>query len=825
MWSSHLIAYIAGGFTLFPVLALVFILVTHLNTLLCDSTVWKLSLSAFRTRKIHLHRVPAGSATVKEAAIAPNHEQLYKVGWLRVTREDNIGIPEPSLGDMVKAFIASKTNSRRKPAPDYYFAVLRYSTLFLYDSEKQLDCKGVIIVSNHNVRIYPNGQQEHEVFSRPSSIKLEKKTNSVPSDKDNNPLMDDDSLENSSYFLNCERCIEKEDWYFALRRASKLPANKPTEYLERIHESTHFDQAAMNQLIATIHSDEHHFHTQWLNALLGRIFFAVYKTNVVKQFLYQKVVTKINKLNEKTPPFLGDIRVRSVQVGQALPYFTQPRLLGIGPSGELTGECNINYSGGFKLEIDTLVKWKYSDRLRPLNLNIILALTLNKMKGKVLFKIKEPPTNRLWFGFYEAPDMDWAVEPVVWDKRVGYSLIIKTIEAKLKEMVMENMVLPNMDDFPFFPTDSAGGIFGPEDAIATGKDPSSSTSSAATFTPLQDKLSEQLASNAAVPNTSVSSSDDLPATTNHQPYLQDANLMSSSQSLPDLFSGVAPDMHSQYELASNSAMDSAHSSAKPMRSSSTMSRRWFAGKDKPLASPTASEPSVPISSSPLRTSTLMGFAGSFLTRRKLSPPSIGDNDIEEPAPAQQQNSTFVKPSPSSGIAIPIRSGSIVERDEIFSTTPDSLQSTVSSYPIHGYSASVRSGSESDEVLNGYSSSSGSRGGVFSSSISLSLNSPTLSVSDKRVDDVEDRLLLSASASTTTTRLRSKSTASLAVSEVNVNAPTVTGDNGVDERLRGNAQQRSLERKSELVAVKCSTIEEKASSIDAHTKEEEATEGF
>jgi hypothetical protein len=64
-----------------------------------------------------------------------------------------------------------------------------------------------------------------------------------------------------------------------------------------------------------------------------------------------------------------------------------------------------------------------------------------------------------------------------------------------------------------------------------------------------------------------------------------------------------------------------------------------------------------------------------------------------------------------------------------------------------------------------------------------------------------------------------------VSEVNVNAPTVTGDNGVDERLRGNAQQRSLERKSELVAVKCSTIEEKASSIDAHTKEEEATEGF
>ncbi|GAB5588721.1 hypothetical protein Unana1_03621 [Umbelopsis nana] len=808
MWSSYLIAYIAGGFTLFPALALVFILLAHLNTLLCDSTVWKLGLSAFRTSKIHIHRVPAAAAKDPTPNYEPNllAQQLYKVGWLRVTREDNVAIPEPSLGEMVKAFIASKTNSRRKPATDYYFAVLRYSTLFLYDSEKQLDCKGVIIVCNHNVRIYPNGLQEHEVFSRPNCIKLEKKTGSVPSDKDNNPLMDDDSLENSSYFLNCERCIEKEDWYFALRRASKLPANKPTENLEKIQESTHFDQAAMNQLIATIHSDEHHFQTQWLNALLGRIFFAVYKTNVVKRFLYQKVVTKINKLNEKTPPFLGDIRVRSVHVGQAIPFFTQPRLLGLGPSGELTGECNINYSGGFRLEIDTLVKWKYSDRLRPLNLNIILALTLNKIQGKVLFKIKEPPTNRLWFGFYETPDMDWAVEPVVWDKRVGYSLIIKTIEAKLKEMVMENMVLPNMDDFPFFPTDSAGGIFGPEEPTTTANKDATKLGS---YTTVQDKLAEQLPANAPAPSTSVPS-DNLPET--HDQYLNDSSLMPSLQSLPDLFS-APPDMHSQYELAANSALDSAHtSSAKPARSSSTTTRRWFTAKEKPIASPTASEPSMPVSSSPLRQSTLMGFAGSFLTRRKISPTSIG-NDVEEPAPAQQQNSTFVKSSPS--IAIPNHHNSEREREEMFSTTPDSFQSTTPSCSLHGYSSSVRSESESDELTNGYGSS-GSRG-VFSSSLTLSLNSPTLSVSDKPVDEVDDRLLLSSS-STTTKRLRSKSTASQAVSEVNVSAPTATVDNRLDALFKGT-EQRS-EKKRDSVPL---TEEKPPPTEYTRTKQEEATE--
>ncbi|KAG2184004.1 hypothetical protein INT44_009015 [Umbelopsis vinacea] len=774
MWSSLLIAYIAGGFTLFPVAALLFLFATHLSSILFDSSLWTLGLSTFRTRKIHVHRVAAGTAAKEN--ITPAHhdlgQQLYKVGWLRVTRENNSALPEPSLGDMVMAFIASKTNTRRKPAADYYFAVLRYTTLFLYDSEKQLDCKGVIIVSNHHIRLYPNGMQEHEVFSRPSCIKLEKKALSVPSDQDNIPLMDDDSLENSSYFLNCERCIEKEDWYFALRRASKLPANKPTENLEKVQEPTQFDQAAMNQLIATIHSDEHHFHTQWLNALLGRVFFAVYKTDVVKQFLYQKVVTKVNKLNEKTPPFLGDIRVRSVHAGQALPYLTLPRLLGMDPSGELTGECNINYGGGFKLEIDTLVKWKYSDRLRPLNLNIVLSLTLKKIKGKVLFKIKEPPTNRLWFGFYEPPDMEWEIEPVVWDKRVGYSLIIKTIEAKLKELVMENMVLPNMDDFPFFPTDSAGGIFGPESDESYSSRTSSPVSTP-TIRP-QDKKPEEFAVNNAAAATN-------PINKNlEHVYLQDNSVASSSHSLPDLISAAAPDMHTQYELAAVSTMESSHStSSKPARSSST--RRWFSTKEKPIPSPTASEPSIPVSTSPLRQSTLMSFAGSLLTpRRKVSPTAIG-NEIEEPAPAQQENST-------NGIAIPNRRSDVILETDILSSTPDSYHSSPSSYLFQGYSSSI--GSEMDEQ-----SSSG--GGVFSSSLSISLNSPALSFNERRADDI-DSLRLPASSSTTTNRLRSKSTASLAVSEVNVNAPTVVGDSSLNGLLREKQRRKPVEPSGEKI---------------------------
>jgi hypothetical protein len=272
---------------------------------------------------------------------------------------------------------------------------------------------------------------------------------------------------------------------------------------------------------------------------------------------------------------------------------------------------------------------------------------------------------------------------------------------------------------------------------------------------------------------------------NAQAFVEEPALMASSQSLPDLIS-TAPDMHTQYEMAANTTLEMDHSSsAKPSRSLSTTTRRWFT-KDKPITSPTSSEPSISISSSPLRQSSLMSYAGSFLTRRKVSPTALG-NDIQEPAPAQQQTNTSSKST--NGIAIPNRRGSILEREELLSTTPDSLHSTTSSLPISSYSEIFRSESESEKDSTVFDSESH---GIFSSSLSLSLDSPTLSVADSKSEKI-DRLQLSSSASTTssttTTRLRSKSLASCAVSEISVNAPSVAGELGLDALLR-EAKQRS-----------------------------------
>ncbi|KAI9352388.1 putative integral membrane protein conserved region-domain-containing protein [Pilaira anomala] len=398
---------------------------------------------------------------------------------------------------MVKSYISGKASKRE--SANVYFAVLKYSTLYLYDSEKQLDSKGVIKLSNHKVTTHPAGLQDFELFSKPHLIKLKN--------------LEDD---NNSYYINCNKCIDKEDWFFSFIRASKLGSTPIQQQLKE--DNTRFEQSAMNHLITMVHSDQHQFQTQWLNAILGRIFFGIYRTNDVKTALYKKVMSKLDKINAKRPPFLGEITVRSVDPGHALPRFTQPKLLGLSPTGELSAEAHMQYDGGFRIEIETVLKWKYSDLLRPLTIDLVLGITLKEIEGKFLLKIKEPPTNRFWYGFYECPKMEWKVEPVVWEKRVGYSVVVKAIETKIQEFIMETMVLPNFDDITFFPTNGVGGIFQQDEDEGSSPDeqPNTTTTTAAK----EDKKER---------------------------HKHDEALLTTAKSLPELFSAVPERLQQQQQ--------------------------------------------------------------------------------------------------------------------------------------------------------------------------------------------------------------------------------------------------------------------------------------
>ncbi|KAG1335781.1 hypothetical protein G6F62_006517 [Rhizopus arrhizus] len=404
--NSFIFGYFLGGITFIP-LVIIIAYIIH-----------------FITR--HFTFTPIINTIANQDQIITN--QSYKIGWLQV-HKNKIIKETSSIGDRVVSYI-SRNNSQIDN--HLYYSVLKHNILYLYDSEKQLDCKQVINLTNHKVSIHPPGLTDAELFSKPQHIKIENRDNTI------------------TYYINCDRCIDKEDWYFTLIRASSNSTSP---------DKTHFDQPAMNHLINIVHSDEYQFQTQWFNALLGRLFLSVYKTQDIQQALYKKVVSKLDKINAKRPSFLGEITVRSVDAGHSIPRITQPKLLGISASGELSAEAHLHYDGCVRIEIETVLEWKYSDLLPPFTVDIILAITLEEIEGKVLCKVKEHPTNRLWYAFQDQPKIKWKLEPVVWEKRVGYSVVVKAIETKIQEFIAETMILPNFDDIVFFSTSGMGGIF------------------------------------------------------------------------------------------------------------------------------------------------------------------------------------------------------------------------------------------------------------------------------------------------------------------------------------------------------------------------------
>lgn len=390
----------------------------------------------------------------------------YRSGWLRIRTEYEPGDSGSSIMSGIQSYVSGKSVSKRR---EKYFAVLKFGKLFLFDSEIQEDCRMVVPVHNYKASIYPENLLDHEVYAKPNAIKLVLVNKKV--DDDNMTLQsapaagrrsssndeEDISLENTLYVF-CDRPVDKEDWFFAFKEANDAMEMDTTNPFVEYVDKTRLDQIALNQLIKTVQEDSSHRHAQWLNAILGRIFLAVYKTDRITELIYHKVSKKARKV--KRPGFLGEISVQNVQPGHSLPYITRPKLLSLSQNGELQAQANIHYAGSFRLEIATDIAWSYSSKMKPIKVHVELAVMLKKLTGKVLVKIKPPPSNRLWIGFYEPPQMDWKIEPIVSDKPIKLSMVTNAIESKIREFMVENMVLPNMDDFPFFETDGLGGIFG-----------------------------------------------------------------------------------------------------------------------------------------------------------------------------------------------------------------------------------------------------------------------------------------------------------------------------------------------------------------------------
>jgi len=243
----------------------------------------------------------------------------------------------------------------------------------LFDDDQQIEVRHVISLAHHDVSIYSGGDEtpEGELFIKKNAIKLSRRVGVKEPRVDN--------LEQPPYYLYSENCSDKEDFYFVLRNQE---TNPPIPL--------HYEVKDIITLVQRLHSSEEHLQTRWINALIGRVFLALYKTSEVENFVRAKITKKISRV--KTPSFLSKIALRNIDMGEAAPVITNPRLKDLTVDGELVIEADVRYSGSFSLQVAATARIELGTRFKAREVNLLLAVVLKRVEGHVLIRLKQPPS-------------------------------------------------------------------------------------------------------------------------------------------------------------------------------------------------------------------------------------------------------------------------------------------------------------------------------------------------------------------------------------------------------------------------------------------------
>lgn len=366
-----------------------------------------------------------------------------------------------------------------------FYAVLKHGNLFLYKNQLLNDVKHVIVLSNQLVTIWPRNLLDGQLFTKYTAICLIKKdwtrSRRLSENFDHERLTVNDILDpsndltppKSSFFIHCDTNIDKEDWYFALIRSSKSEKNQnskaydldllsnldPSKYAKTLH----FNTNDMIDLIQSLYSSEGNLQTKWFNAILGRIFMALKDTDTLHNYFVEKIIAKLNKI--KTPGFLEKFSLNSLSTGKSIPFFTYPNLKEINPNGTVVVSTYVHYHGSMSCNLATKVNISLGGRFQKSlsqSVDVLLKVTLEKLEGPMIFKIKPPPSNRIWYCFEIEPIMNLKIEPIISSRQFTYNILTNSIEKRFKDAIKESLVAPHYDDIVFYHTKDElfrGGIW------------------------------------------------------------------------------------------------------------------------------------------------------------------------------------------------------------------------------------------------------------------------------------------------------------------------------------------------------------------------------
>ncbi|KAI5970827.1 hypothetical protein CANMA_000115 [Candida margitis] len=394
------------------------------------------------------------------------------------TQQSSLHPPPPAISTQ-----SPPAQVRQSLKKHRYFGVLKHGNLFLYKDQTVKDVKHVIVLGNYFVSIWPRNLPEPSLFTKYTAIAL------INVNRLTNLNQQSNKAPSGSFFIYCDTNSDKEDWYFALIRGTKLESSNtsssiPPSLSPQKHAQTlHFSTKEMVNLIQALYSSEGHLQTKWMNALIGRWFLAIKDTKFFENYIFTKLSKKLNKI--KKPGFFDEFQITNIQPGHSAPFFTYPSLKEINPDGTLVISSHVSYNGGLSVTIATKLDLTFGTKFTTREVDLVLKISLVNLEGPMLIKLKPPPSNRFWYCYEVEPTLNFQIEPILSSKSLNYSFITSTIEKKFKEAVKESLVMPYWDDIEFYKTEHElyrGGIWkhdGDEDEDSLGTDEAMANTAAA----------------------------------------------------------------------------------------------------------------------------------------------------------------------------------------------------------------------------------------------------------------------------------------------------------------------------------------------------------
>lgn len=189
-----------------------------------------------------------------------------------------------------------------------------------------------------------------KVFENPSS------THKESDNEDNQDVFELPSNPEEMYLFS-PTGRGKEEWYYRMEKILKPQIHTNTAHdVEGIFNPHTGFPHYMAQLVGAASEPSSEAQLTWVNALLGRLFWDVWKSEYWNNKVKNRIQSKISKM--KLPPFIRYLKVTDMKLGHALPAIQRVHNLSQNDRG-IWVDLDVDYEGGVMLTIETMINLEY----------------------------------------------------------------------------------------------------------------------------------------------------------------------------------------------------------------------------------------------------------------------------------------------------------------------------------------------------------------------------------------------------------------------------------------------------------------------------------